>query len=85
MLTDFQRKKHTAVFEIFDVDKNGYVDRSDFDVVVNNLAEMRSVARGSADYTRLSDIWVAVWNGLREVADTNRDQLLVVGKVSRLR
>src|SRR5947209_18721995 len=53
MLTDFQKRKLTALFNLYDVDKNGFVDQADFEQVVQNLATPLRLQPGSPEYTRL--------------------------------
>ena len=68
MLTDFQKRKLTALFNLYDVDKNGFVDQADFEQVVQNLATPLRLQPGSPEYTRLHAAHMAIWNNVQQLA-----------------
>lgn len=45
MLSELQKKKLTYYFHTFDVDKNGYLEKSDFDKIVNGVAEAYNITQ----------------------------------------
>lgn len=73
MLTELQKKKLTYQFKIFDVDKNGFLEKSDFDKIVNGYAEAYNLTQGSETYEYLSSTYGKRWDGLAKEADTNAD------------
>ena len=40
MLTDFQKRKLNALFDLYDVNKDGFVEQADFEHIVQNLANL---------------------------------------------
>ncbi|MEG3932814.1 EF-hand domain-containing protein [Microcoleus sp. T3_B1] len=73
MLTELQKKKLTYQFSIFDVDKNGFLEKSDFDKIVNGYAETYNLSQDSETYQYLSSTYAKRWEGLAKEADTNAD------------
>ncbi len=68
MLTDLQKRKLNALFNLYDVDKNGFVEQADFEQVVQNLAPTLHLQPGSPEYTRLHAGHMAIWNNVRQRA-----------------
>jgi Ca2+-binding EF-hand superfamily protein len=54
MLTELQKKKLTYYFHAFDVDKNGFLEESDFDRIVDAYAEAYKIPKDSATYQEIS-------------------------------
>jgi len=69
MLSDLQKKKLTRVFHVFDIDKNGFVEKSDYQAIIDNLASVRGYAQGSEGYQGLYTKQMMVWEGLASKAD----------------
>src|ERR1051325_8194916 len=68
MLTDFQKRKLTALFNLYDVNKDGVVEQADFEHIVQNLAAIQGFQPGSPEYTRLSADHMAVWQNIQQVS-----------------
>lgn len=62
MLTDFQKRKLTAVFDMYDVDKDGLLEQADYEQIVQNLARSLHYQPGSPEYARLYADHMALWN-----------------------
>ncbi len=73
MLTDLQIRKLTRYFEVYDVDDDGRVDRSDFERVLENVRILHGVGETSTAYQELRRAYVGRWEGLRAGADVDAD------------
>jgi hypothetical protein len=73
MPSDFQRKKLKRIFDLFDTDKNGFLEQSDYEAEARRVAELRGWSPGSAQFDEVQSKYKFVWNGIREGFDTNRD------------
>lgn len=76
MITEFQKKKMKHFFDIFDMDKDGFIEQADLERVVQKLAVVQSLEAGSPIYDNLYAKWMFIWNTLQKVSDTNRDNLV---------
>lgn len=61
MLTPLQTRKFTRAFHVWDADKNGLVERDDFDAIVANLGAIRGWSEGSADLLDLRRRYLEHW------------------------
>jgi|JFJP01.1.fsa_nt_gi hypothetical protein len=73
MLTELQKKKLTYYFHVFDVDKNGSLEKSDFDKIINAYAEGYNLTQDSETYQYISSTYGKRWEALAKEADTNAD------------
>ncbi|MEH2004547.1 EF-hand domain-containing protein [Nostoc sp.] len=73
MLTELQKKKLTHYFNAFDVDKNGTLEKSDFDKIVNGYAKTYKITQNSETYQYISSTYGKRWDALAKEADTNTD------------
>lgn len=73
MLTELQTKKLTYFFHTFDADKNGFLEKSDFDKIVKGFAEAYNITQGSETYQYISSTYAKRWDDLSKKADTNAD------------
>ena len=67
MLTDFQKRKLNVMFNLYDVNKNGFEEQADFEQIVQNLATTLHFQPGSPEYTRLSAAHMAVWHNVQQL------------------
>lgn len=75
MLTELQKKKLSYYFQAFDVDKNGVLEESDFDRIVDAYAEAYQIKQDSATYQYISSTFAKKrWDELAKKADTNADK-----------
>jgi len=72
-LTSFQKRKLGRMFEVMDVDRDGFVDRADFTHRVGALAALRGWETDSAEYERNLGFSLEEWQNLCESADANQD------------
>jgi Ca2+-binding EF-hand superfamily protein len=68
MLTDFQKRKLNALFNLYDVNQDGFVEQADFEHIVQNLATIQGFQPGSSGYTRLSANHMAVWHNIQQLS-----------------
>ncbi len=73
MLTELQKKKLTYYFHTFDADKNGTLEKSDFDKIVSGVAEAYNITQDSETYSYISSTYGKRWEALAKEADTNGD------------
>ncbi len=74
LFSSLQKAKLRKLFDLYDHDRNGFVEKKDFDKVVMALAQARSLAPDSPQYEQLESSFLKVWRGLRNQADRNRDE-----------
>ena len=73
MLTEFQIKKLTKLFNTFDGNRNGFRELEDARLMINNLAHIRGWEKGSAEYKKIEDAYMNLHFKILELADTNQD------------
>ena len=78
MLTPFQQRKLEKMFELYDANKDGYIEAADYARVAEGFAVGTGCTPGSADYANLRATYLGFWEHLRQAADADQD-----GKVTR--
>jgi len=79
MVSALRKNKLNYVFDnFFDINRDGSIEKSDFELAVEQIAKIRGYATGDAKYKDTSERFLQIWDKLRTHADTNRDD-----KVSR--
>lgn len=78
MLTQFQERKLAKMFDLYDVNRDGYIEAADYARVGEGFARGTGCAPGSAEYDNLRATYLGFWEQLRQSADTDND-----GKVTR--
>jgi Ca2+-binding EF-hand superfamily protein len=73
MLTDFQRKKLSRTFQIYDADGDGIVTRADYERAGHNVAIANGFSPGSAESDSVTTAYLAAWEGMRRMADQDHD------------
>ena len=73
MLTEFQTKKLTRLFRLYDTDDDGFIGKADYERAAGNLCRAHRYAAGSAEYQGLHGVYMAAWEGLRRMADRDGD------------
>ncbi|MCC5602233.1 EF-hand domain-containing protein [Nostoc favosum] len=72
-MNDFLDRKLSQRFRTFDDDRNGFIERIDFEMSVTRLAEEFGHQSESPARQRLLDLSLGLWEHLLQVADTNTD------------
>jgi len=78
MLTEIMFKKLARHFEFIDFDKDGYVEKTDWEQCAHNLASLRDWEPDSAEYNAIISKHVDIWTNNWLPADTDGD-----GRVSQ--
>lgn len=73
MLSDLQIEKFQSKFDFLDVDKNGVVERDDFEKALQRLAQERGVQDDPDTLERLSERYYGMWRLLQSLCDANGD------------
>ena len=74
MLTTAQKEKLTQVFRIWDTSDNGFLELEDWETIAKRHAELDGFATDSPEYKEMLALFTAIWNVIRNFADTDRDQ-----------
>lgn len=74
MLGDLQRKKLERKFHVFDANGDGFVQREDFDIIIDKLLQLRGLSTDSTAGGAVRDQYLDYWMTLQRFADANRDQ-----------
>ena len=77
-MSDFQRMKIARLFDVFDLNGDGYLEEEDFTRRAHQFAEERGWSFDSHDYREQLEFTREDWNNLREATDSDRD-----GRVTR--
>ncbi|MDZ8240739.1 MAG: EF-hand domain-containing protein [Nostoc sp. ChiQUE01a] len=72
-MNHFLDRKLSKRFRTFDDDRNGFIERSDFEMSVARLAEEFGHEEESPARQRLLEVCLDLWDHLLQVADTNTD------------
>lgn len=73
MLTELQKRKWTRLFQVYDINGNGVVGQSDFEIVFENLAKARNLEPNSSEYNQLRTKFMENWEHFRRDTDTDKD------------
>ncbi|MCP4604462.1 MAG: hypothetical protein GY847_28725 [Proteobacteria bacterium] len=73
MLTDLQTKKLTALFNVYDIDGDSYLELKDIQAVISNLSSVRGWAADSAEYQALEQKYLVMWQNQVQMFDIDQD------------
>lgn len=73
-LTPLQERKANRMFEIFDANKDGMVERKDFVLILDKLAEVVPFSKQSETYRGLNYLYQNRWNKMRFFADQDKNE-----------
>lgn len=74
MLSELRTRKFTALFACFDFDKNGELERADYEHFAQNLSQAYDLAPGSPRYAAMHAETMALWDFVQAIADHDHDQ-----------
>ena len=77
MLTEFQTKKLTKIFHLFDRTGDGFHTTADVQIIIDRIADMRGWEKGGDAYAALEKGYMDNWKQELAVMDRNED-----GKIS---
>ncbi len=72
-LSEFQTKKMTHLFNLYDVDGNGTIGASDYERRIENVAQYRGFEKGSDGYETLKASVMKEWDKLQLYSDNDGD------------
>jgi Ca2+-binding EF-hand superfamily protein len=81
-LTTLQKAKLKRMFDVYDRNHDGFIERSDYEAVIASLAAARKLPPGSDVHRTLEASYLGVWVGLRSHADRNRDSRVTFDEMS---
>ena len=84
MLSQFRQQKMISLFRNWDFDRDGYLERSEYTMVAFRLAELAGLLPGSPEYQILVKGYLAGWNHLKELGDTDDDDRVSVEEYLRV-
>lgn len=74
MLSPIQKRKLARFFFVFDTDKSGTLEKSDYERIVNNLAALQNWKPGDAGYDRLHNHFInIIWEHIVRFSDKDHD------------
>jgi Ca2+-binding EF-hand superfamily protein len=73
MLSELRTRKFTALFACFDFDKNGVLEKADYEHFARNLAEAYDLLPGTPQHAAMHAETMALWDFIQSVADKNND------------
>lgn len=80
MLTPLQTRKLSRAFSLFDVDQNGFMEGADCEIVVSATTQAMGYALGSPEYTTYYTEYMAGWENLLQLGDSDNDQRLTLAE-----
>jgi len=72
-MTTLLQRKMTLAFDALDSDRDGILNRADFEAIADRYAQLRGWSPGDAEYKRHHGFMVGWWEELRCIADANGD------------
>ena len=75
-LSTLRRDKLKHLFDILDLNHNGYIERTDLQTFVDKMADARYYLPDSQAYQALQRIYDRLWSHIAAEVDTNRDYRL---------
>ena len=76
MLTALQSRKLTRAFSLFDVDRNGFMEQADCELVVQATAQAMGYPLDSPEYQTYYTEYMAGWADLLRLGNGDNDQRL---------
>ncbi|NMG05497.1 EF-hand domain-containing protein [Brasilonema sp. UFV-L1] len=73
MIDELLKKKWIAFFQAVDADKNGFIEREDYEKITARFAAIRDWKPGSPEYENLHNKLIFLWEKYWVCADLNQD------------
>lgn len=80
MLTALQQRKLARLFMLYDVDRNGFIEQTDFEQIAHRTALAMAHQPGSLEYTTLHSQYMTGWARLLQLGDRDHDQRLTLAE-----
>lgn len=78
MVTPLRRRKLARLFTLYDVDHNGFIEQTDFELIAHKTALAMNHQPGSPEYNTLHNQYMAGWVRLAQLGDADNDQRLTL-------
>ncbi|XP_068617950.1 calexcitin-2-like [Battus philenor] len=72
MVSEFRKKKYLEVFNAFDSDGSGTIEKKDFEMMAEGLAKSSDGTVDEEKHKVYLEILLKIWNGIQQV-DTDKD------------
>ena len=73
MLSELRTRKFIALFACFDFDKNGVLEKADYEHFAQNLSQAYKLVPGTTPYATMHAETMALWDFIHNVADKDGD------------
>jgi juvenile hormone diol kinase len=73
MLNDLLRKKMTRLFNVYDVNNSGFLEKADYERIADNFCRIHNWPEGSEGYQVMHQNQIAQWQQIQQFADSNQD------------
>ena len=73
MLSALRRKKMTRLFHVYDLNKNGYLEQTDFERIAANFCQIHGWPPDSEGFQIMHQAQLAQWQQMQTMADANDD------------
>lgn len=84
-LTDLQKRKLTRFFTVFDLNKDGFIQRQDYMMLAENIAKSKGFPPHSPLARRVKEVIMRVWENLEILADKNHDHQIILEEFLKYR
>jgi juvenile hormone diol kinase len=78
MVSALRKRKLARLFRLYDVDRNGLVEQTDFALIAHKTALAMNHQPGSPAYNTLHNQYMTGWARLAQLGDANDDQRLTL-------
>jgi Ca2+-binding EF-hand superfamily protein len=73
MASDFQRRKVAGVFAAMDMDKDGFLEKDDFEALAARWTGLRAWMQDSDEYQQMRETMMSWWKTVLKSADSGHD------------
>lgn len=73
MLTELQEKKQRHYFKLLDYDHNGFIEKTDFQAIAENLCVIQGIDTDTIAFRQIEEASEKLWMDIKEYIDINRD------------
>lgn len=73
MLTELQNRKFTRLFNVYDANRDGYLERSDYERIAVGIADFLGLASDSAERQQHTTKYMANWEHIKMMVDQDND------------
>ena len=78
MLTELQKSKLPNMFNMFDANNNGYIEKGDFERIISECSKRKGWQTGDAPYQEFCGNFLGLWLGMMALADKDQNDHLTL-------